>query len=65
MCENAVTEEHFTIDYVPDCYETLQMYKKDVSRYIYMLKYCLEKYKTEEIGEKPVFKDIFIVHINI
>ena len=55
MCENAVTEEHFTIDYNPDCYETLKMCKKDVSRYVYMLKYCLETYKTQEIGEKTCF----------
>ena len=40
------------LDYVPDCYETQEMREKAVSKEPFMLKYCLDKYKSQEMCKK-------------
>ena len=39
---------------VPYCYKTQEMYGKTVSQKLFELKYCLHKYKSQEICKEAV-----------
>ena len=54
MCYKAVTTCPFVFDSIPDRYKTQEMVNNVGSEDPYMLKYCLYKYKTQEMCDKAV-----------
>ena len=54
MYDQSVDTCPFESDSVPDCYITQGLSDKLVSKAPFMLKHCLDKYKTEEMCDKAV-----------
>ena len=47
MCDKVVDTCLFAFDAVPDSYVTQEIYKKAVSKGPLLLKYCIDRYKTQ------------------
>lgn len=52
MHKKAVDTCSFMLDCIPECYKTLKMREKSVFKRPNMLKYCLDRYATQEMCEK-------------
>ena len=52
MHKKAVDTCFFMLDCIPECYKTLKMREKSVFKRPNMLKYCLDRYTTQEMCEK-------------
>ena len=46
MCNKAANTSPFATQFVPECYMAQEICDKAVSKERFMLKYCLDKYKT-------------------
>ena len=54
MCDKATDTCPFVSTSVPDWYNTQEMCDKLVSEEFFMLKYCLDKHKSEKMCDKAV-----------
>ena len=46
MCNKAANTSPFATQFVPECYMAQEICDKAVSKERFMLKYCLDRYKT-------------------